>query len=89
MRILKYIACISIILLSSGCTSGQAPSVFIFGSYFPSWLMNAFAGVIGSVLIRLVFIKIGVDDILPWRLLVYTCLAISIGLALSMIVFGR
>ncbi len=67
----------------------MSPSLPLFGAYFPSWLVCAGVGVLGAAVIRVVFIRFGMDEILPWRLLVYTCLAIIIGLAMSLVVFGR
>ncbi|MCO5077518.1 MAG: hypothetical protein M9937_17775 [Chelatococcus sp.] len=47
------------------------------------------AGILGAVILRVVFVQIGVDDVLPWRLLVYVCLALAIAFAFSRFVFGR
>lgn len=66
-----------------------APSLPLFGAYFPAWLACAVAGILGAVVIRVIFIPIGIDDVLPWRLLVYVCLALAIAFAVSRFVFGR
>ncbi|CAH1669872.1 YtcA family lipoprotein [Chelatococcus asaccharovorans] len=73
----------------AGCTSVGAPSLPLFGAYFPAWLACAVAGILGAVVIRVIFIPIGIDDVLPWRLLVYVCLALAIAFAVSRFVFGR
>ncbi|GAA4416543.1 hypothetical protein GCM10023154_22760 [Advenella faeciporci] len=70
----------------SGCSN--APSVYAFGSYFPSWLLCAFIGIIGAVLVRVVFIRLQLDDALPLRLLVYLCVALIIAIATSMAFFS-
>ena len=67
----------------------MSPTLPLFGAYFPSWLACAGVGVLGAAVIRVVFIRLGVDEMLPWRLLVYTCVATIIGLAVSFVVFGR
>ena len=67
----------------------MSPSLPLFGAYFPSWLICAGVGVIGAAAVRMAFIRLGVDEILPWRLLVYSCVATIIGLAVSLVVFGR
>ncbi|MDQ0438316.1 hypothetical protein QO014_002708 [Kaistia dalseonensis] len=41
------------------------------------------------MIIRAVLIKLGIDEILTWRLLVYACLAAVIGFALALTVYGR
>lgn len=73
----------------SGCTQTTSPAVPLFGAYFPSWLICLLAGVIGSVLVRVVLVRIGLDDGLPFRLLTYTCVAAIIGFVLALTVFGR
>ncbi|MEO2039334.1 MAG: YtcA family lipoprotein [Martelella sp.] len=60
-----------------------------FGAYFPSWIACSLIGIVGAVVLRLVFIKIGLDDVMPLRVIVYLFLAIAIGLAASLILFGR
>ncbi|MCX5477990.1 YtcA family lipoprotein [Kaistia geumhonensis] len=77
-------------LLLSGCTvSAGAPSIALFGAYFPSWLACALAGILGAVLVRLIFIPLGVDDMLPVRLPVYVAIAAAIGFLVSLLGFGR
>jgi hypothetical protein len=66
-----------------------SPALPLFGAYFPSWLICAVAGVVGAILIRLVFIRVGLEAVLPWRLLVYACLAATIAFALNLSVYGR
>ncbi|CAH1659545.1 conserved membrane hypothetical protein [Hyphomicrobiales bacterium] len=73
----------------AGCTSAGAPSIPLFGAYFPAWLACAVAGILGAVIMRVVFVQVGIDDVLPWRLLVYVCLALAIAFAFSRFVFGR
>ncbi|WP_454915937.1 YtcA family lipoprotein [Xanthobacter sediminis] len=67
----------------------MSPSLPLFGAYFPSWLICAAAGVIGAVVMRGVFIRLGIDEVLPWRLLVYACLAALIGFVVALTVYGR
>jgi len=61
----------------------------LFGAYFPAWLICAAVAVVGAVVVRAAFIKIGLDDVLPVRLLVYSALAALIGLTLALTVYGR
>lgn len=72
-----------------GCSSAGAPSLPFFGAYFPSWLLCAGLGILGAVLVRVVFVKIGIDDALPARLPVYVCIAAGIGFLISIVSFGR
>lgn len=67
----------------------SAPSVPAFGSFFPSWLLCLGGGVVTTVVLRVVFVLVGIDDILRWRVLSYMALAFALTLLFSMIFFGR
>lgn len=66
-----------------------APAIPFFGAYFPSWLLCALLGIVGAIVIRLIFIRAGIDDALPSRLPVYVAIAAGLGFLCSMIGFGR
>jgi len=68
--------------------SPAAPSIVVFGSYFPAWIVCAVAGVAGAVIARFVLARLGVDEFLPLRLVVYLCLAIVFGLGLWLIAYA-
>lgn len=76
-------------LALGGCSASGAPTIVLFGAYFPSWLACALAGIAGAVAVRLIFIPLGLDDALPVRLPVYAAIAICIGLLVSSFSFGR
>lgn len=71
-----------------GCSAG-APTVFLAGAYFPAWLLCSVAGVLGAVLLRFGLVAAGIDDAIPFRLPVYVCIAIAIGLLVALVGFGR
>ena len=73
----------------AGCTPKASPSLPLFGAFFPSWLLCAVIGVIGSVIIRAIFVRSGMDDQLPWRSIVYVCVAATIAFGASLLVYGR
>ncbi|CNH72280.1 YtcA family lipoprotein [Yersinia pekkanenii] len=77
------------VIALSGCTRVAAPSFALLGSYFPSWLACAFIGVIAAVMARVLFIRVGIDEVLPWRLLVYVCLALAVAFICSLLLFAR
>ncbi len=66
-----------------------APSVAMFGSYFPAWLISLAAAVVATVLLRVIFVWIGLDDILRWRVLTYLSLVLLLTVVISALVFGR
>lgn len=84
-------ACLALaaVLPVAGCSPLGAPTISLFGAYFPSWLASALVGILGAVLVRLVFIRAGIDDAIPARLPVYVCIAFGIGFLFSHLGFGR
>lgn len=83
-----YYVLISVSLfLIGGCTHG-APSFTMAGSYFPAWLIFAFVAIILTVLIRVVLIRLGIDDVLRFKLFIYTALALGICFAALWLFFG-
>lgn len=73
----------------SGCSGAEAPSFSLVGSYFPSWMACAFIGIITAVIARVLFIRVGIDEVLPLRLLVYVCLALTVAFISSLLLFTR
>ncbi|WP_051916911.1 MULTISPECIES: YtcA family lipoprotein [unclassified Serratia (in: enterobacteria)] len=73
----------------SGCTVGEAPSFSLIGSYFPAWMACAFIGIIAAIMARVLFIRVGIDEALPWRLFVYVCLALAVAFLCSLLLFTR
>lgn len=71
----------------AGCAQTRAPSFYMAGSYFPAWLLCAVIGIVGAALVRVLFIRIALDDMLPLRLLVYTCIALMIAMAIGLYFF--
>lgn len=68
---------------------GRGPSFSVVGSYFPYWMACAFIGIITAVIARVLFIRVGIDEVLPWRLLVYVCLALAVAFICSLLLFTR
>jgi len=67
------------IAISALTACRASPSMSIFGSYFPSWMLCAIAGLLLASLTRVAFAAAGIDKMLPVPLLVY--LALSVGFA--------
>lgn len=77
-------------LTMAGCgTTPASPSLPLFGAFFPFWLLAMGVGVIGAIVLRVVFIRLGIDEILSWRLLVYGSVAAMIAFTLALTVYGR
>jgi hypothetical protein len=57
-----------------------APSLVVFGAFFPAWILCAVIGVVGAVLVRAALVKLKLDELLPAKLIVYLAFAILIGI---------
>ena len=67
-------------LFVSGC--GAAPSRDILGSYFPSWMICALAGLGATVVLRVVLAKFGIDSELPVPVVTYLAFATAVSLGM-------
>lgn len=78
-----------VMFMLSGCVAQQAPVLILLGSYFPSWIACALFGIVATVIARVIFIYLCIDEALPARLLVYTCLALAVAFISSLLIFAR
>jgi len=69
-------------LLAACSTMARSPSISVFGSFFPVWIICAVAAVIVTAIVRIILIRTGIDEHLPAPPLVYLCLAIGSSIAL-------
>ena len=58
-------------LLLNGCD----PVVDIEGAFFPSWMLSLLVGVLLTIALRLLFLRVGLEPYLGPLPLIYTCLA--------------
>jgi hypothetical protein len=73
-------ACSSLALtLSGGCAAHGAPSLALFGAYFPFWLLSAVAGLIGALVAHRVFVTTGWSRAVPYQLSVCSAIGIVVG----------
>jgi hypothetical protein len=56
------------------CQTGCDPSINLWGSYFPGWVVCLFGGVVASALLRAAFSRLRFERHLGPLLLVYPCL---------------
>jgi len=59
----------------SVCGCSRAPTFNILGSFFPSWILCGIIGVLLTVAVRLIFVKIQFEQEIGPLILVYPCLA--------------
>jgi hypothetical protein len=69
-----------------GC-SGGAPSMALFGAYFPAWLLSFIIGVIGALCARALIGALRFD--LPYLLFVCVAVGIIVGSLFWLALYGR
>lgn len=65
-----------------------SPTQNVFGSFFPSWMVCALAGLVFAAVMHRVFAAVGIDKALPAPLLVYLSLAVAFTFATWLIWLG-
>ena len=65
----------------------MGPQINIIGSFFPSWMLCGLIGIVAALLLRLLFIRTGIDPYVGPRALVYPSLAILVTLVLWVALF--
>jgi len=66
-----------------------APTMNLFGSYFPAWMLCAALGIVAAVVIRQILAAAGVGDYVVAPLLTYAGLAVSATLLAWLLWFGH
>jgi len=74
--------------LLGGCSLRGAPSYSIFGAFFPAWLLCAGIGIAGSIGLRFLIIAVGLEEIIPFRLLVYVACAAGLASSIWLLLFA-
>jgi hypothetical protein len=73
----------------SGCASTGAPSLSLFGAFFPGWLACAVLGLIGGGLARTAMVATGLSQTLPYQLAVNAAIGLIVALLAWILWFGR
>lgn len=63
-------------LILSGCSRSGAPSLVLFGAFFPDWMFCALLGIVVAIVARGVFVATGLSSVLPQQL--FVCLSIGL-----------
>lgn len=72
-----------------GCSSAGAPSLELFGAFFPAWLLCSVFGIFVALAARMVFAARGLTDVLPFQLFVCTSIGLIFALLIWLVWFGR
>ena len=90
MRPLRFIfLCLAASPLLAGCLAngGHGATIDVFGSYFPAWMACIAAGLVITIIVRLLLIGFGIHPHLRPKGLVYPCIAIFSTLLVWLIFF--
>ncbi|WP_245528416.1 YtcA family lipoprotein [Gluconobacter morbifer] len=71
-----------------GCSTGGAPSFPLVGAYFPAWMLCGLIGIATAVGLRVLFLAIGLDALMSFRLFTYVSLGVITALLVWALVFG-
>jgi hypothetical protein len=66
----RRLAAVGSLLLATGCD----PIINVYGSFFPAWVVCLLSGVVGTILLRLVFAATRLEDGFAPLILVYPSL---------------
>ncbi len=78
---------VAIALSVAACNS--APTMDLFGSYFPAWMLCAAIGIVAAIIIRQILAVAGINDYVVAPLLTYAGLALSATLLTWLLWFGH
>jgi hypothetical protein len=70
----------------AGCR--LAPTFNILGSFFPSWLICLFAGIIVAVIANRLFARFALEKEILWPVVVYPCIALLFACTIWLIFFS-
>ena len=66
-----------------------APTMDLFGSYFPAWMLCAALGIVAAIILRQILAVAGITDYVVAPLLTYAALAVSATLLAWLVWFGH
>ena len=67
----------------------HSPTLDLFGSYFPAWMLCAVVGILIAVIIRQALVIAGIGEYVIAPLLTYAGLAVSATLLVWLVWFGH
>ena len=78
--------CMADILSATGCS--RAPSFNILESFFPAWILCGVIGILLTVAVRILFVRLKFEQELSPLILVYPCLAAFFTFSLWLVFFS-
>jgi hypothetical protein len=83
------LALVPALVLLGGCVAHGAPSLALFGAYFPFWLLSAVTGILGALVAHRTFIATGWVRTVPYQLSVCTAIGTVVGVLFWLLGTGR
>lgn len=77
-----------LLLLALLPLGGCDPIFDVAGAYFPAWIICFIAGGIGTIVIRDILVRLGLDPHLGWKVLAYLGLFIMLSSSIWLIFFS-
>ena len=65
----------------------RSPTIDVFGSYFPAWMVCIIVGIVLTVVVRQVLVALKIDAQLRPKGLVYLCLTIVFALSTRLVIY--
>jgi YtcA family len=87
-RVQRLLTVPSVMLASGMAGCRRAPTFNILGSFFPSWLICLFAGIVLAAVVNRIFVRVALDKEILWPVVVYPCLALLFACALWLVLFS-
>jgi hypothetical protein len=84
----KVLLAPTLVLVLGGCSQSGAPSLVLFGAYFPDWMLCAVLGIVGAIVARVVLVATGLAVVLPYQLLVCSSIGLIFAILAWLIWFG-
>jgi len=75
-------------LILGGCSQGGAPSLVLFGAFFPDWMLCAVLCIVVAIVARSAFVTTRLAAVLPYQLFVCTSIGLIFALLAWLIWFG-
>jgi hypothetical protein len=73
LRTAAIARCTALVLSATGCS--RAPSFNILGSFFPAWILCGVLGLLLTVVVRILFVRLNFEQELSPLIVLYPCLA--------------
>ena len=86
LRIVAIAACCVTVVSATGCS--RAPTFNLLGSFFPAWILCGVIGILLTVGVRILFVRVDFEKEISPLILVYPCLALFFTFSIWLLFFS-